>query len=522
MNIASQLKAIFIKASNSDKFVLIFILITSILIRFPFLNAGLFHHDSAQLAVAVEKLVNNGELQGIGGGRHGLVIADSVFFYVFKTILRHESAEFSVNFASAFFGVLAVLLLYLFAKELFNDGFIAFSSAVLYSAAPLFLSVSTFAKEHTLDAFIVILSLYLFIKGIKKSKNMPILISGLIFASLAFVRFPSILAIFSIMYLAFHSDKISEQGISNMLNNKKFKTMLMFAIPFLIILTIYFLSQSGAFFNEAKSNFNPFSAGNAKAILFYNLKYSGESILASLNAVGVLFSIIGLALLFSERRHLFYFLLIFFIPLFLFYASSKTIADRFFVVPIAALIIGIAYAIGNIKKKNAYAGAIVMVLFLIAFFMNIYPTIKLRSEFSAFKELAGIINDNALPGDSVVILYGDDTPAINYYSRTPTKTCDYEPDESSIEKFVIRTYNLMNDDLKVYISGSCFGLGTKAERQLFLDIMDANFNGVKVAEYVHDDYHRSTIKPTLQNVAMVKLYPENIGNGESLKGIIKI
>ena len=167
MNIASQLKAIFIKASNSDKFVLIFILITSILIRFPFLNAGLFHHDSAQLAVAVEKLVNNGELQGIGGGRHGLVIADSVFFYVFKTILRHESAEFSVNFASAFFGVLAVLLLYLFAKELFNDGFIAFSSAVLYSAAPLFLSVSTFAKEHTLDAFIVILSLYLFIKGIK-------------------------------------------------------------------------------------------------------------------------------------------------------------------------------------------------------------------------------------------------------------------------------------------------------------------------------------------------------------------
>ena len=99
-----------------------------------------------------------------------------------------------------------------------------------------------------------------------------------------------------------------------MLNNKKFKTMLMFAIPFLTILMIYFLGQSGAFFTEAKSNFSPFSAENAKYIFIYNLRYSGESILSSLNAVGVLFSIIGFAMLFREKRHLFYFLLIFFIP----------------------------------------------------------------------------------------------------------------------------------------------------------------------------------------------------------------
>ena len=60
-------------------------------------------------------------------------------------------------------------------------------------------------------------------------------------------------------------------------------------------------------------------------------------------------------------------------------------------------------------------------IFSIAFFANIYPTIKLRSEFSAFKGLAGIINDNTFPGDSVVILYGDDTPAINYYSKSQQK-----------------------------------------------------------------------------------------------------
>lgn len=518
----SKAKELFLRLSSSDKWIILFLLVISASIRFPFLNAGLFHHDSAQLAVAVEKLVNEGGLHGIGGGRHGLVIADSIFFYFFKLVLGHESAEFSVNFASAFFGVFAILFLYLLVKELSNDRFIAFSSAMLYSFTPLFLSVSTFAKEHTLDAFIVILSLYLLIKGIKKSKNALIFISGLIFALLAFVRFPSILAIFSIMYIAFNSGKISEQGISDILNNKKFKTILIFIIPFLTILIIYFLLESGAFLNEAKSNFNPFSAENAKAILFYSLKYSGESILASLNAVGVLFSIIGLVLLFREKRHLFYFLLLFLIPLFLFYASSKTVADRFFVVPMIALIIGIACAIGNIKKKSAYAGAIVLGLFLIAFFANVYPAIKMRSEFSAFKELAGIINDNTLPGDSVVILYGDDTPAINYYSRTPTRACDYEPDENSIERFVIRIYSLMGNELKVYISGSCFGLGTKAERQLFLEIMGANFNGVKVAEYVNDDYHRSTVKPALQKAAMIRLYPKNSQKGEELKGIIKI
>lgn len=522
MGIRDRVKNIFASGIKSDWVIAISLLVVSASIRFPFLNAGLFHHDSAQLAFAVEKFVNNGELQGIGGGRHGLVLANAPFYYISKTVFGHESSEFAVNFVSAFFGVLAVLFLYLLVKELFNDRFIAFSSAMLYSTAPLFLSVSTFAKEHTLDTFIIILSLYLFIKGINTSKYTLIFISGIVFALLAFVRFPSIWAIFSIIYIAFNSDKISEQGLSNILNNKKFKTISIFIIPFLIILIIYFLLESGAFLNEAKSNFSPFSAENAKYILFYNLRYSGESILANLNAVGVLFSVIGLALLFREKKHLFYFLLLFFIPLFLLYASSKTVADRFFVVPLIALIISIAYSIGNIRKKNAYAGTIVLILFLIAFFANIYPTIKLRSKFSAFKELAGMINDNTLPGDSVVILYGDDTPAINYYSKTPTRTCDYQPDEHSIERFIVRIYGLMNDELKIYISGSCFGLGTKQERRLFLEIMDANFNGVKVAEYVHDDYHRSTVKPTLQKVAMIKLYPQNSGKGEDLRNFITI
>jgi len=255
MNIASQLKAIFIKASNSDKFVLIFILITSILIRFPFLNAGLFHHDSAQLAVAVEKLVNNGELQGIGGGRHGLVIADSVFFYVFKTILRHESAEFSVNFASAFFGVIAVLFLYLLAKELLNDRFTAFSSAMLYSVTPIFLSVSTFANSHSLSVFLVLLSFHFLIQSIKSNEKLSAAYSGIFIGASFLVRESNLLLLPAAFYLIFSCSKNLN---GNFLSNEKRKIMLYYAAPIVIGALTLLLLINPILEQQVKRNFGTF------------------------------------------------------------------------------------------------------------------------------------------------------------------------------------------------------------------------------------------------------------------------
>ncbi len=500
---------------KSDYFIVMFLLVFSAVIRFAFLNAGLYHHDSFQLTVAVEKTLEDGHIYEIAGGRQGVVLVNTLFFYLFKAFLGHESAEFTVNFSSALFGTLSIAILYFLVKGLTNDKFVSFSSGILYSVTPLFLSVSTFAKEHTLDVFISLLSIFLLIIGLKKLNYFYICLSGLFLSLLIFIRFPSVLIFFGMSFLIYNFDKVQKESDAKL---NKLKALYFLATPFAIFILLYFLLGFSTFLNEAKSNFNLVSSGDTHYLL--NFKYSVEVISLSLTIIGSLLSIIGLALLFKNDRKLFYFISLLLIPLFVFYASSKTVSDRFFSLPLVPLVIALSYTLGYIKKKDSYLSALILILFTILFFVNIYPVIKLRHEFSAFKDLATMVNSNTSPQDSIVILYGDDTPALNYYSKVPVMSCDYEPDPKMINSFISRINEQINSGLKVFISGACFGLGTFEEQKLFRDLMDSNFKGSIAAEYVSDDYHRGAIKPTIKKVSMIRLYALNNAKGDELTNLI--
>ena len=118
--------------NKSGILVLLCLFLFSLILRLSFLNAGLFHHDSVQLAMAVEKSADEVIIHPVGGGRHGLVIVDTILFYFLSAFFGHSSAEFAVNFSSAFFGALAIPLLYLFAKEITNG---TRTIGVLYSTS---------------------------------------------------------------------------------------------------------------------------------------------------------------------------------------------------------------------------------------------------------------------------------------------------------------------------------------------------------------------------------------------------
>ena len=497
---------------QSDYFIVLFLLMFSAAISFSYLNAGLFHHDSFQLAVAVEKTVDEMKLFGIGGGRQGIVLVNSFFFYFFKTIFGHQSAEFTVNFTSALFGALSIAVLYLLVRNIFNDRFIALSSSLIYSVTPIFLSVSTFAKEHTLDVFISLSSILILMIGLKKQNYLLILFSGLFFSFLIFVRFPSILLIFAVLTLIYNSAKNDE-------NLSGIKTYIFFIAPLIIIMGIYALFNSGTIFTEAKSNFNPLSIDNLRFVLFNNLNYSVDGIVFSLTLAGVFLALIGYILLFKENKRIFRFLLLFFIPLFVFYAISKTVAHRFFVLPLVALIIPFSYALNRIKKMDLFLGILLLILFVLVFFANIYPVIKFRHDFSAFRDLATMVDDNTNPQDSIVILYGDDTPALNYYSKTPAMSCYYYQGSQSLNDFIDKIRGLFRQGLKVYVSGACFGLGNGQEQANFLGKMVENFKGSIVAEYVSDDYHRGSIKPTIKKISMLRLYSKASARGTELSDL---
>src|SRR3989338_5417564 len=489
---------------RQEYLIVLFLFAFSALIRFAFLNAGLYHHDSFQLAVAVEKTDDEGSLYGIGGGRHGIVLINVLFYYFFKVFLSHQSAEFTVNFTAALFGALAVPVLYLLVKNLFNGRFMAFSSSMLYSVTPVFLSASTFAKEHTLDVLISLLSIYMLIIGLKKTNYIIISLSGLLLSSLIFVRFPSILIAFSSAFLIFIFGKAG-----------KIKALSSYLAPFAALIIVYLSFSNGAFFTEAKSNFNQLSPESLKFVLLNNLWYSAEGIIFTLTTAGLALALAGFLLLFKENKKLLCFLLLFFAPLFAFYAPSKTVAHRFFALPIVALVIPLSYTLSSIRKKELLAGLLIFIALAAAFFINIYPVIKFRHQFSAFKEFAKMVNEN-VDQNSIVVLYGDDTPALNYYSSIPAMSCYYYQDAQSLDGFISGVQELMRRNLNVYISGACFGLGSQDEQAGFLGAMNGNFKGSIVAEYVSDDYHRGSIKPTIKKISMLKLYSIRSNKGSDI------
>ena len=104
--------------------------------------------------------------------------------YVYATVIPEALFglnEFSVRFASAFAGVLMVVITYFFVRSLFHDEKISLIASFLLCVSPWSLQLSRAAFEANLAALFNLLGIYFFIKGIKEKGF------WLIFSSIGFV-----------------------------------------------------------------------------------------------------------------------------------------------------------------------------------------------------------------------------------------------------------------------------------------------------------------------------------------------
>lgn len=76
--------------------------------------------------------------------------------------------EFAIRFASAFFGVLTILLTYFLVKRIFKNRKIALISALILAISPWHIMLSRAAFEANVATFFITLGVYLFLVGIEK------------------------------------------------------------------------------------------------------------------------------------------------------------------------------------------------------------------------------------------------------------------------------------------------------------------------------------------------------------------
>src|SRR3989338_8725219 len=478
-----------------ETLILLFLFVFSIVLRLLFLNAGLFHHDSVQLAMAVENTLKDKTIHPIGGGRYGLVFVDFAIFYFLNVLFNSYSAEFAVNFSSALFGALSIPLFYLIANALLKNRFIAFSSAMLYSVTPIFLSVSTFANSHSLSVFLVLLSFHFLIQSIKSNEKLSAAYSGIFIGASFLVRESNLLLLPAAFYLIFSCSKNLN---GNFLSNEKRKIMLYYAAPIVIGALTLLLLINPILEQQVKRNFGTF--------VFNQITYSISGLQFTLTWLGAILLFVGTYELYKKDRKLLALLALWFIPLFLFYTFASVVDHRFFAGLIIPLIILIACSFNFINNFYKNAGYIASILIFFLMLSSIYPLLKARHEASSMKELSKLISGTLEPNPAIM-LYGDNQAFPKYYGNFTTIPCEPDLNMENSKEFVGAVYSHLLSDVPVYMSTECFSIGNLEEKQHFYNLMLYNFKFEYEFEYFFDNYHKGTVRQDLMKNYLLKMLP---------------
>jgi len=101
-------------------------------------------------------------------------------FYIYASILPISIFglnEFGARFSSAILGVLLVVLVYFFTREILSQDCIAFSSALIFSLLPWHLQFSRIAYEGNGALLFICIGAWFFLKGLKKGRFLVLSVS---------------------------------------------------------------------------------------------------------------------------------------------------------------------------------------------------------------------------------------------------------------------------------------------------------------------------------------------------------
>lgn len=460
--------------------ILLALFLISLTVRILFMNDGLFHHDSIQMAWATERTIETGQLQPTTHGRYGLVLINALAYWPQYLFWGTQSAGPTITFVTIILSALAVCALFLFTKELTQNNFIAISAALLLSLNPLFLSVTTYAKSNGPGILFILLSGYLLLLALRRGSNNLLLWAGVVFVYSLLVRFDNILFIVPFALLYLFPWKLLE-GYHEY-NKPKLKYL---AIPFLALAMFALFSQEA--FNITTQEMQiPFKdLSQLGGILFKSLGGLVQALTPPVMVV-VILSYLYFAWKHNPNSH---FLLLWFLAIFLPLGLTVVANPRLYVAGLIPLLILAAMGLNEVYERRKGI-AVVLLLFLVLFsFASIYPVIKYRNEQSLPMELAYFVDNLMVP--RFVLIAKDNSVFFNYYSNITTM--DY--DSNVIENIKL----LHSSNTSVYILSRTFDIVDTSE-------LNSHFSLVYIGETLTEDYHNSELD---LNIKKIKLYQIN-------------
>ena len=214
------------KLGKTEWFILGLILISSVFLRFSQLGYSHFYGDETK-TIYINKALPAGQF--LLDQRKGPL--QFVVVWVVEKALGSVN-ELSVRVPFTIASVLSVVIFYILVRKLFNWQ-TAIISTLLFSLNGLFIAFSRIAQYQSFLILLGLLSVYLFILAVEKSKKLFFILSALVLSGAFYFHYDAVFYLVPILYLLYVYKK------ENIITVKNFVTY--FVFPLIIALCAFFI-----------------------------------------------------------------------------------------------------------------------------------------------------------------------------------------------------------------------------------------------------------------------------------------
>lgn len=463
-------------------YIIIFLFLMSFIPRLLYINAGLLHHDSVQTAIATEQTLETGRLHGIVGYRYGYVLINVIAYFIPHFIFGVQSSELVITMMAIIFASLSAVMLYLFVKELLDNVYIAICAALLFMFMPIYLATTTYAKDHSLSIFLILLAAYYLVKALKTDLLRYKIYLSLSLGFSLFVRISDIFASFPLfLLLYFFPEKILGEGKIKFRNRLGIKNLIIISVPLIVALILFFAFQKGAISGGI--------AGNKFLDVHANWLDMVLSLMMTFTTLGFFLLAYGLFCSIKENKYLGLMLFIWGIVVFLFYAGFGTSKLRFFIPMIIPISILMAICLYFMRKKYSLMSPLTLIIVVVFMFLLIEPTLAYRHNYSPGKEMA-LFFANASEDNAIIIDYGDLGLFYNYYAKRKSIECPFLDKPAEFNTIINSINEELDHSLPIYLNDQCFGfqLKTKEDSNNLIDFFNKNYDFLAIGKIEFENY----------------------------------
>lgn len=455
------------------------------------MNDGLWHHDSVQLAIAVEDFVKDGYFHGISGGKEGLILVYSIIYFIPYYLFNASSSEFTITLATIIFASLSSIILYLWLRLISGDDMPSFLTSVLFSISPIILIHTTYATSHGIDLFVIIGSFYLlFLSLINDSKKLG-MISSILLGFSFFVRPSNVILIAPYFLIVFFKKDV----LPNVNKNFSLSETASYIIPIFLIYLINLWMNKETIIDLAGYN---------KYLGLSDFTFMGIGhIVYTLSIIGLIFSLLGFFYLILKNKKLTYFLVIWFILMFMYHSNVLSYTSRFLITTLIPIFVFLSYGLLAIIKFNKYAAFIIIIVIMFLMINQAYPVLKFRHGYSGLKQYSLFVKENT-EQNALIIMFGDDGPFLDYYAGRKIFPCNVYS-QKGVDQALLKISQELSNDTPIYISESCIFQRSFYFQDMFYNSMFKLYNTTKIGSALYEDYHKNDLRILTGNSSLYRL-----------------